>query len=160
MGIFKKPRFKKPVFDKKICLLLDGIQDPGNLGTLVRTADWFGIESIICSKECADVFNPKIVQSTMGSIARVQVLYLDLLSLITENKKIPVFAAVLDGQNLYETKSILEGLILIGNESKGISSDLLSLDPQKISIPKIGQAESLNAAVAGAIIMAHMTAGS
>src|ERR1035438_5738121 len=105
LAVFKKPFFGKPSFENKITLLLDGIQDPGNLGTIVRTADWFGIENIICSKESADVFNPKTVQSTMGSIARVQVKYEDLKIFLDTYSCIAVYAASLKGKNLFEMRS-------------------------------------------------------
>jgi TrmH family RNA methyltransferase len=156
LAIFKKPFFGKPSFDNKISILLDGIQDPGNIGTIIRTADWFGIENIICSKESADIFNPKTVQSTMGSISRVQVIYEDLKIFIENHRKIPLYATGLDGKNLFEMDAVTEGLVLIGNESKGINKDLLELAKQQITIPKKGEAESLNAAVAAGIVLAHL----
>ena len=156
LAVFKKPFFGKPSFENKITLLLDGIQDPGNIGTIVRTADWFGVENIICSKESADVFNPKTVQSTMGSIARVQVVYEDLKLFTDHHSGIPVYATALNGKNLFEMNAVKEAFILIGNESKGINKDLLELAEQKITIPKTGEAESLNAAVAAGIVLAHL----
>lgn len=158
LGVFKKPSFGKPSFENKISLLLDGIQDPGNIGTIMRTADWFGVENIICSKESADVFNPKTVQSTMGSISRVQVIYEDLITFISAHADIPVYATALDGKDLFEVNSLTEGFILIGNESKGISKSLFDLAPHRITIPKWGEAESLNAAVAAGIVLAHLRA--
>jgi TrmH family RNA methyltransferase len=158
LGIFKKPVFKKPHYEGEVTLMLDGIQDPGNLGTMVRTADWFGIHQIICCKDSADVFNPKAVQSTMGSIARVRVIPEDLKSFIEAHSSIPVYATALKGKNIFEMDAIKEGFILIGNESKGIQEELLALAPKKITIPKSGNAESLNAAVAAGIIMAWVKA--
>ena len=158
LGVFKKPFFGKPGFENKITILLDGIQDPGNIGAIIRTADWFGIENIICSKDSADVFNPKVVQSTMGSITRVQVIYEDLKFFIDKHSTIPVYATALDGENLFEINPVKEGFILIGNESKGIHEDLLAHAKQKITIPKTGEAESLNAAVAAGIVMAWLRA--
>jgi RNA methyltransferase, TrmH family len=158
LSVFKKPFFGKPSFESKITLLLDGIQDPGNLGTIIRTADWFGIENIICSNESADVFNPKTVQSTMGSISRIQVIYDDLKLFIGKHPDIPVYATAVNGKNLFEMSAIKEGFILIGNESKGINKDLLEMAGQQIAIPKTGAAESLNAAVAAGIVMAHLAA--
>ncbi|HVM89941.1 MAG TPA: RNA methyltransferase [Puia sp.] len=154
LGVFKKPLFEKNDCVGKISLLLDCIQDPGNLGTIVRTADWFGIENIICSTDSADVFNPKVVQATMGSISRVQVIYEDLKKFIQKNQAIPVYATAPEGNSLFEMKKIKEGFVLIGNESKGIQTDLFLLAHQKITIPKKGYAESLNAAVAAGIMMA------
>ena len=156
LAIFKKPSINNIVFENKISLVLDNIQDPGNLGTIIRIADWFGVQQIICSNESADAYNPKTIQSTMGSISRVRVLYDDVKSFINNNSILPMYAATLNGNNLYEMKRIKEGLIIIGNESKGISEDVLSLIKNKITIPGSGNAESLNAAVATGIILSHL----
>lgn len=158
LGIFQKPVFKNPVNAIGcISILLDTIQDPGNLGTILRGADWFGISQVICSEECADAFSTKVVQSSMGSICRVQVLYADLSAFLAKYREIPVYAAVLDGTDLYKMSKITEGMILIGNESKGIRPDLLSSSVHKITIPRKGKAESLNAPVATGIILSHLT---
>lgn len=156
LGLFLKPIFS--AFDprNKISLMLDTIQDPGNLGTIIRCADWFGIDQIVCSMECADVFNPKVVQSTMGSISRVRVIYEDLLSFLQMHQSIPVYAAVLQGKNVNEHPPIKEGILLIGNESKGIREELLLRVMHHITIPRKGNAESLNAAVATGIILSHL----
>jgi RNA methyltransferase, TrmH family len=156
LGLFKKPVFSAFNQDNKVSLMLETIQDPGNLGTIVRCADWFGIEQIICSKDCVDVFNPKVVQATMGSICRVQVIYEDLLSFINTHVSIPVYAATLSGKDISQFTRIEKGVILIGNESKGIQPDLLSLVKHHITIPRKGNAESLNAAVATGIILSHL----
>jgi TrmH family RNA methyltransferase len=150
---------KKPVMvnvSGKVSLVLDTIQDPGNLGTIIRIADWFGIENIICSIGTAEMYNPKVVQSTMGSLGRVNIIYKDLLTWLDENKGIKIYAAALSGTDLYEVKKIKEGFIVIGNESKGINEALLKLADEKITIPKKGSAESLNAAVATGIILSHI----
>ena len=139
-----------------VSLVLDTIQDPGNLGTIIRIADWFGIKQIICSKNCADMYNPKVVQSTMGSIVRVKMLYTDLAPWLEEQKDVFIYAAALDGQNVTAMKKITEGLIVIGNESKGISAEIFEQVDVKITIPRIGKAESLNAAVATGIILSHV----
>ena len=138
-----------------VSLVLDTIQDPGNLGTIIRIADWFGIKQIICSKNCADMYNPKVVQSTMGSIVRVKMLYTDLAPWL-EEQDVFIYAAALDGQNVTAMKKITEGLIVIGNESKGISAEIFEQVDVKITIPRIGKAESLNAAVATGIILSHV----
>jgi TrmH family RNA methyltransferase len=140
----------------KISLVLDGIQDPGNLGTIIRIADWFGIEQIICSPDCADQYNPKVVQATMGSIARVRLLYTELGNWLSLQKNIPVYAAALDGKDIAEVPAIKEGLLIIGNESKGIRPEVVELATVKITIPKKGKAESLNAAVATGIILSKL----
>ena len=139
-----------------VSLVLETIQDPGNLGTIIRIADWFGIKQIICSEDCADMYNPKVVQSTMGSIVRVKILYTDLAPWLEEQKDVFIYAAALEGQNVMAMKKITEGLIVIGNESKGISAAIFEQVDIKITIPRIGKAESLNAAVATGIILAHV----
>jgi RNA methyltransferase, TrmH family len=159
LAVFKKPSFPKIIFENKISIVLDNIQDPGNFGTIIRIADWFGVQQIICSAGSADVFNPKTVQSTMGSISRVRVLYDDIKSFISNHSNIPLYAATLNGNNLFEMKRIHEGLIVIGNESKGISEDVLSLVKNKITIPGSGNAESLNVAVAAGIVLSHLVGG-
>ena len=140
----------------KISLVLDTLQDPGNLGTIIRIADWFGIEQIICSPDCADVYNPKVVQSTMGSIARVKVFYTDLAEWLPVQKDIRIYAAALEGKDITNMNPLKEGLIIIGNESKGIEEEILALANERITIPKKGKAESLNAGVAAGIILSHL----
>lgn len=140
-----------------ITLVLDDVQDPGNMGTIIRIADWFGVNQIICSMGSADVYNPKVIQSTMGSIARVNIVYADIYSWVSKQNEVPVYAAVLGGKDIALMKKIDEGIIIIGNESKGISSDIVALANERISITKKGKAESLNAAVACGIILAHFS---
>jgi len=140
----------------KLSLVLDCIQDPGNMGTIIRLADWFGIDNIFCSHDSAEMYNPKVVQASMGSITRVNLVYTDLVSLIKENDEIRTFAAVLDGRDISKMEKINEGVIIIGNESKGISDEILNLVNVKITIPQKGRAESLNAAVATGIILSHI----
>lgn len=135
----------------EFCIALDEIQDPGNLGTIIRTADWYGIKHIVCSPNCADVFNPKTIQATMGSFMRVKVWYAPLQNWLTQTKT-PIYGALLTGKSVYETKFTQEGILLIGNEGRGISSELQPLITHPVHIPKIGGAESLNAAIATAII--------
>ena len=156
VGIFYQPVFGPLQISGRVSLMLDAIQDPGNVGTIIRCADWFGVEQIICSNECADVFSPKVIQSTMGSISRVQVVYEDLLSFITRHASIPVYAATLNGVDISEHATIKEGVILIGNESKGIRPELLSKVNHLITIRGKGNAESLNAAIATGIILSHL----
>jgi RNA methyltransferase, TrmH family len=139
----------------KITLALDTIQDPGNLGTIIRIADWFGIENIVCSIGCADMYNPKVVQSTMGSLGRVNVIYTNLAFWLEENKQVMTYAASLAGKHIKAIGKLKEGVIIIGNEAHGISEDVISMVNEKITIPKIGEAESLNAAVATGIILSH-----
>ena len=155
LAVFKKKEHRAaPVIKGKVTLVLDTIQDPGNLGTIIRTADWFGIENIICSPACADMYNPKVVQSTMGSLARVNIFYTPLEEWLGENKTIKKYAAALHGKSTGSLKTIKEGIIIIGNEGKGISDRIMNIVDEKITIPKVGEAESLNAAVATGIILA------
>lgn len=140
----------------KHTLVLDDIQDPGNLGTIIRTAEWFGITQIICSIGTVDAYNPKVVQATMGSLSRVQLYYVQLEGFIQENN-ITTYGALLDGQSIYETDFGSEGLIIMGNEGNGISSALISQINHKVTIPRIGHAESLNVAVATTIFCSEIT---
>lgn len=150
---------------EKLTLILDDIKDPGNLGTIIRIADWFGISDIFCSNETVDSFNPKVVQATMGSIARIKIHYTDLLDFINKqalgNEK-KIYGAFLEGENIYSKQLSSSGFIIIGNESKGISERLISSITDKINIPSFsnnkagrGEAESLNAAIATAVILSE-----
>ena len=157
LGVFKKRIQNNAArFEGKITLLLDTIQDPGNFGTIIRTADWFGVETIICSHNAADMYNPKVVQSTMGSLGRVNILYDDLEEWIQKNNSIKTYAAALNGKPVSSIKGIREAAIIIGNESKGINSELMELVNEKITIPRKGSAESLNAAVALGIVLSQV----
>jgi RNA methyltransferase, TrmH family len=157
LAIAEKIKWEKDaVMNGNISLALDGIQDPGNMGTIMRLADWFGIENIFCSNDSADIYNPKVVQASMGSITRVRVEYLDLLPLLKKNNDVRIYATVLNGKDITKMEKIEEGIIVIGNESKGISDDILELSNVQITIPKKGRAESLNAAVATGIILSHL----
>lgn len=166
ISLLKKPNNVVAVFNKKseaaadlkncLSLMLYEIQDPGNMGTIIRTADWFGIKNIICSDECVDCYNPKVVQATMGSLARVNIIYTKLEEFINKNKSINLYAAALHGKSIFSINKIKEGIILIGNESKGVSESLLKLCTEIITIPKYGEAESLNAAVACGIVLSYL----
>lgn len=142
-------------FENTITIALDGIQDPGNFGTIIRIADWFGVEQIICSHDCVELYNSKVIQSTMGSFLRVNIVYCDLEQSLT-NAKVPVLGALLSGSDIAKMDKLKEGIIVIGNESKGIRKNILPLINNKISIHKKGGAESLNAAVAAGIIVSHL----
>jgi len=158
LAIFKKAASPLISIKGKISLVLDTIQDPGNLGTIIRIADWFGISNIICSNNSTEMYNPKVVQSTMGSLGRVNIIYTDLAAWLQQQEGIKMYAAALDGKPVQQYKGLQEGIIIIGNESKGISREILDLADERITIAKIGEAESLNAAVATGIILSHITA--
>ncbi|MBK6935887.1 MAG: RNA methyltransferase [Chitinophagaceae bacterium] len=146
-----------PVAKKgEIILALDGIRDPGNMGTIIRIADWFGINQVVCTADSAEVYNPKVVQATMGSIARVRITYLNLHQWLMEQNGISIYATVLEGRDISTVKKVKEGILLIGNESAGISHGILSLADERITIPRRGGAESLNAAVATGIVLSHL----
>jgi TrmH family RNA methyltransferase len=154
IAVIKKLPSKKPeVFS--FALYLDTIQDPGNFGTIVRIADWFDIKNIVCTGGCADLYNPKVVQSTMASMARVNVWY-DENGKWLKEQNVSIYAATLNGMSLYEHSKTEKGVLIIGNESKGINEEILELATEKITIPKKGEAESLNAAVATGIILSHL----
>ena len=152
---------EKPTFfnnsskENAVILALDGIQDPGNFGTIIRIADWFGVNKIVCSSDCVELYNPKVIQSTMGSFIRVKVDYEDLNDWLNKNS-LPVYGALLNGENIKSIEAIHKGVIVIGNESKGIRENILPFIQHKISINKIGGAESLNASVATGIILSHI----
>ncbi|MFN0174351.1 MAG: TrmH family RNA methyltransferase [Saprospiraceae bacterium] len=138
------------------CFYLDGIQDPGNMGSILRVADWFGFPAVFCAPDCVDVFSPKVVQASMGAIFRVQSWEIELAELLAASPKIPVAGAVLDGEHVFETTLPKNGLLVIGNEGRGISRQTESKLTRRISIPRhpAGGAESLNAAVAAGILAA------
>ena len=146
---------EEPAYKDCVSILLDGIQDPGNMGTILRIADWFGIQQVICSKDTVDVYNPKVIQSTMGSFTRVKVWYKDLNDVL-KNANVPVFGALLTGESIYGIPKISEGILLIGNEGNGIRKENISYITHPVTIPKMGGAESLNAGIATGIIVAHL----
>lgn len=146
---------------KKLCLALDFIQDPGNLGTIIRAASWFGIKNIVCSTDCVDVYNPKVIQATMGAILNVKVHYCDLKSFLSTASEMgtPVYGTMLEGESIYEHKLGRKGVILLGNESKGISEDLIPYVTAKLMIPKFTAAkhgiDSLNVGMAASVILSE-----
>lgn len=164
LGVFTMPDQQtlpnSTLTEHNLCLCLDGVQDPGNLGTIIRTADWFGIKNIVCSPTTADAYNPKVVQATMGSIARVRVCYTDLCQWLQSlPKSTPIYGTMLDGENLYNNKLTPNGVIVMGNEGNGISQEVAQLLTHKLLIPPFPAdnrtAESLNVSIATAIICAE-----
>ncbi|HEY0742738.1 MAG TPA: RNA methyltransferase [Chryseosolibacter sp.] len=148
-----KPNAPLQLPDDEFVLVLDDIRDPGNLGTIVRTADWYGITKIVASSETADFYNPKVINATMGSFTRTNIYYTHLPAFLQAIKGRPVYGAYLEGQNIYNTVFPKGGFVVMGNEARGISSDLEKFISQKITIPRFGKAESLNAAIATAVIL-------
>lgn len=165
LGVFKiRKGDNKPTIDllsdSKLVLALDGVQDPGNLGTIIRIADWFGIEDILCSHDTVDCWNPKVVQATMGSIARIKLHYTDLIKMVDDlPSDYPVYATLLDGNNIYDQPLSHYGMIIMGNEGNGISPELRKRINRKLFIPNYPQeretAESLNVAIATSIVCAE-----
>ncbi|MEH6658461.1 RNA methyltransferase [Leeuwenhoekiella marinoflava] len=137
-------------------LILDDVRDPGNLGTLIRLCDWYGIKNLVCSKETVDCFNPKVVQATMGSLTRVNLIYTDLPKYLVE-QELPIYAAFMDGESVYKEELPQDAILILGNEANGISDAVAEKIQHKISIPQFGQSttESLNVAIAGAILVSE-----
>ena len=156
LAVFKIPE-QKELYQSGLIVALDAIRDPGNLGTIIRLCDWFGIQQLICSKETVDVYNPKVVQATMGSISRVNVSYINLEDCIATTS-LPVFGTFMDGENIYSTTLPQEGIIVMGNEANGISKEVENSIQHRLAIPRFGslqKTESLNVATATAIILSE-----
>lgn len=156
LALFKIPNDIAPNVTGLI-VALDDVRDPGNLGTIIRLCDWFGITQIVCSHECVDVYNPKVVQATMGSIGRVHVAYVDLESYLAKSK-LPVFGTFMEGENIYKKQLSTTGIVVLGNEANGISKKIEKYVTQKIAIPRFGNlqlTESLNVATATAIVLSE-----
>lgn len=165
LGVFEipgnvlSPTALADISAQELVLALDSVQDPGNLGTIIRTADWFGIKTIVCSSGTADAYNPKVVQATMGSIARINIIYVDSLadSLASLPSSVPVYGALLDGNDIYSAPLTHNGIIVMGNEGNGISAPVRECLTHRILIPRYsnGEAESLNVSIATAIILSE-----
>ena len=156
LAVFRIP-MPRPLKTSGLILALDDIRDPGNLGTILRLCDWFGISDLVCSFHTVDLYNPKVVQATMGSIARVNVTYCDLELLLKETR-LPVFGTFMDGDTIYKTQLPASGIIVMGNEANGISKDLEKIIANRLTIPRFGdlqQTESLNVATATAIVLSE-----
>jgi TrmH family RNA methyltransferase len=153
LGVFKIPKMKEVNYGDWI-VAVDTVQDPGNLGTIIRLCDWFGIKNLVCSATTVDCYNPKVIQATMGSIARVNITYLNLMQFL-EASELPVFGAFMEGETVYSTQIPNKGILVMGNEANGISVEVENLITKKISIPQFGAqtAESLNVATATAILL-------
>ncbi len=156
LAVFVIPE-EKPLQHRGLIMVLDEVRDPGNLGTIIRLCDWFGITQLVCSEQCVDVYNPKVVMATMGSLSRVNVVYTNLQQFLKETQ-LPVFGTYMEGANIYNLSLPQEGIIIMGNEANGISAETESYVTNKISIPRFGdlrQTESLNVATAAAIILSE-----
>lgn len=152
LAVFRK--WEDTVTAPDFLIALDGVQDPGNMGTILRLADWFGVKEIVCSKETVDCYNPKVVQATMGAFLRVKVSYTDLKTYLPA-LDLPVYGALLEGENIYRKSLEPRGILLLGNEGKGISPEIQQLVNVPLTIPRFGEAESLNVSTAGAILLSE-----
>lgn len=156
LALFEIPS-EKSVIKTGLILALDNVRDPGNLGTIIRLCDWFGVEQILCSKETVGLYNPKVIQATMGSISRVQMKYCDLVEYLSETS-LPIFGTFMDGENIYKTDLPNEAVLVMGNEANGISKPVEDLIKTRVSIPrfsKLQQTESLNVSTATAIFLSE-----
>lgn len=156
LAIFEIPKLSFPKSDG-LKVALDDVRDPGNLGTIIRLCDWFGISDLICSQASVDVYNPKVVQATMGSITRVNIHYVDLKEYLQQTE-LPIYGTFMDGENIYKEKLEAQAIIVMGNEANGISSEIEKLITKRISIPRFGDlqaVESLNVATATAITLSE-----
>jgi TrmH family RNA methyltransferase len=158
LAVFRMPEPKK-IIEKGIILALDKIRDPGNLGTIIRLCDWFGIQNLVCSEDTVDLYNPKVLQATMGSITRVNVSYVDLNEFLSQTQ-LPIFGTFMNGTNIYKIQLPQDGIIVMGNEANGISTEIEPLITDKITIPRFGNpTESLNVATATAIVLSEFRRG-
>jgi TrmH family RNA methyltransferase len=160
LGLFKIPK-EKVVQNSGLIIALDALNDPGNLGTIIRLCDWFGVTQLVCSKDTVDCYNQKVVQASMGSLTRVSIHYTDLENYITKSN-LDTFIADMYGENVYNTKLPKEGILIMGNEANGVSEEIKSLLQYKISIPRFGETqetESLNVATATAILLSEFKRG-
>lgn len=156
IAIFKIPKTKQST-ESGLTLLLDDVRDPGNLGTIIRLCDWFGITDLVCSKETVDCYNPKVVQATMGSLTRVNVVYADLLEYLDKSKR-PIYGTYMDGDNVYTSQLPKDAILIMGNEANGISSEITTRIERRIGIARFGPdqaTESLNVATATAIFLSE-----
>ena len=158
LAVFRMNSAKK-IDESKLIVALDNVRDPGNLGTIIRLCDWFGVTDLICNSETVDCYNPKVVQATMGSLTRVNVTYLDLERYLSGKENISIYGTFMEGENLYTTvTSLSSGVVVLGNEANGISESIENVITQKITIPKFGveqQTESLNVAMATSIVLSE-----
>jgi TrmH family RNA methyltransferase len=160
LGLFRIPE-EKPIINVGLIVVLDAINDPGNLGTIIRLCDWFGVQQLICSKDTVDCYNQKVVQASMGSLTRISIKYTDLENYLKDNI-LPTFIADMDGENIYKSNLPKEAILIMGNEANGVSEKIKMAVENKISIPRFGdiqKTESLNVATATAILLSEFKRG-
>ncbi len=159
VAVFQMPKSAE-VSNSGLTLILDEVRDPGNLGTIIRYCDWYGIKELVCSNQTVDCYNPKVIQATMGSLTRVAITYKDLKDYLNDQNR-PVFGAFMDGVSVYLQQLPKDAILVLGNEANGISSEIGILVDNRIAIPRFGtsQTESLNVAIAGAILVSEFKRG-
>ncbi len=155
IAVVRKPQLN-PKSNSTFILALDGIQDPGNMGTIIRTADWFNVDEIICSNNTVDIYNSKVIQASMGSIFRIPVSYVDLADYFQQSNR-PIYGALLEGDNVYKQQLQQTGILIMGNEGNGISEELKPYINQPLHIPRFGNAESLNVSIATGILLSEFS---
>ena len=156
LATFKIPT-PAPLLNAGLTLVVDALRDPGNLGTIIRLCDWFGVTQLVCSRDTVDCYNPKVVQATMGSIARVSIHYMDV-DLYLQKSKLPIYTAIMDGENVYNASLASDAILIMGNEANGVSDKIKALSTHQIAIPQFGElhaTESLNVATATAILLSE-----
>ena len=156
IAVLRKPTKDDAIKPEGLILVLDGVQDPGNMGTILRTADWFGVKTIVCSEDTADIYNPKVIQASMGSMLRMNVKYTALDTFLS-TCTYPIYGALLEGENVYNTSLDQKAVLVMGNEGKGIRPNIQAYVNSPIHIPGFGKAESLNVAVATGILLSEFT---
>ena len=154
LAVLRKAEYSKSIESNGLILVLDGVQDPGNMGTILRTADWFGIDTVVCSEDTADIYNPKVIQASMGSMLRMNVIYTSLEQYLA-TCELPIYGALLEGKNVHQCSLTKAGVLVMGNEGKGIRSNIKTYINTPIHIPGFGKAESLNVAVATGILLSE-----
>jgi RNA methyltransferase, TrmH family len=155
LAVCRAETVSNPIIAKRI-LVLDGVQDPGNMGTILRTAAWFGMDEVICSRDTVEIFNPKVVQATMGAIFHLPISYTDLAEFLSCSQ-LPIYGAVMNGENVYSTTIPNEFILILGNEGNGIRPEIEAMIQHPITIPKLGKGESLNVGVAAAVLLSEFS---
>ena len=152
VAVVKQKQFTEFKILDRYTIVLDGIRDPGNLGTIIRICDWYGFKQLVLSDDCTEIYNPKVIMSSMGSFSRIEFMYVDLVVFFNSHPSVKKIGAVLNGENIHQYKFPDTGFIILGNESNGIREDVLELLDERITIPSFGEAESLNVGISTAII--------
>jgi RNA methyltransferase, TrmH family len=155
-AVVQQKKFPSFSIQDRFTIVLDGIRDPGNLGTIIRICDWYGLKQLVLSEDCTEFYNPKVIISSMGSFSRIEFTYVDLPAFLKENKEYKKIGAVLNGENIHQYKFPDKGFIILGNESNGIREEIIESLDERITIPSFGKAESLNVGISTAVIVDNL----